>query len=332
LTQLGLAALFLWLGWGLAGVMLAFLLSCLVSVSVTFWLVRDLYPLDVAVTGRWEAMRELFRFSSKLGLSNVANFVLLNAALFILGAFSAVEAGLYAAASRLTLLGLLFIDAFGTNVAPQAAHRMRDPSFAPEFQRMTMWMVVLSAPIFVLLFAFAEQWMMIVGPEFAAAVPVLQILAFAQLLNMLTGNTGLLISLSHRPGLKALNTVLIWGTNLVLILLLAPTYGAVGAAVAYLVAMVLTDVLEYIEARFILNISPWSDGLLKPLGLIFLSGFFITAVAWQLDPSFWQAIVLSGGYAIAYALLVYFVGLPNGDREMLERAARRVTLRKRQPA
>lgn len=330
ITQLAVTAVLLWLGWGLWSVVIGFLAASLVTLLAALVMMSDLYPRHIKVTERGRAIRELFGFSWKLGLSNAANYVLLNAALLILGSISAAQAGLYAAASRLTLLGLLFLDAFGTNMASHAAGRMNEPSLAIDFRRVTLWMIVLSAPIFIVLFAFAEQWMSFLGPEFAAGAPVLRVLAFAQMLNMLTGNAGVLIALSNRPGLRVLNTVVVWGTNLILILLLAPQYGALGAAIAYLCAMILTDTLEYIQTRFLLNMSPWNTELIKPLLLILLGAGLMIAIDLQLKPDFIQAILLAILFVAAYGLTMLLIGLPPADIQMLKRAANRFTARQAQ--
>lgn len=321
LTQLVVTGALLWLGWGLRGVVVGFLLANLISLLATIWLIRDLYPLRVPILGLGVAIRKMFGYSWKLGVGSAINYALLNAALLVLGTANAAQAGLYAAASRMTLLGLLFLDSFASTFGPHAAAKMNEPSLEQDLQRVTVWMTILSAPIYIVLFGFAAQWMNILGPEFSAGTSVLMVLALAQMLNMLTGNAGLIVTLSNRPGLRVFNIIAAWGANLVLILLLAPLYGALGAAFAYLTAIVITDLLEYVETRFLFGMSPWSRSMLKPL-LVIASG---AGALWLsnslLHPDTWFALLLSLVFVLGYVLVMWFVGLSPADTQMVKRAA-----------
>ncbi len=324
LTQLIVTGVLLWLGWELWGVVIGALAAACVTLLATVALMYDLIPRHFNVTGRRRAARQLFGHSWKLGLANGANYVFSNWALFVLGSLSAAQAGLYAAASRLTLPGSLFMDAFATNFAPHAAGKMNDPSLARDYQRVTMWMIVLSAPVFILLFAFARQWMNLLGSDFAAGAVVLMVLAVARFLDMFTGNAGVLISLSNRPELRVLNTVLIWGTNLVLIFVLMPQYGVLGAAIAYLCAILVTDVLEYLEVKRFVHVSPWNRSLLKPVFLILCFALSLTLIQVQWNPSLWQTLALSSLFLLVYAATMWFVGLPQWERTMLHQVLKRL--------
>lgn len=329
-AQLLVTAVLLWLGWDLWGVVVGQLALAIVTLIVTLIMVFDLIPLRVHVIERGSAFRKLYGHSWKIGLANAVNYILSNAALFILGALSATQAGLFAAASRLTTPGSLFMDAFGTNFAPHAAGKLHDPTLARDYQRMTLWMIVLSAPIFIVLFAFAPQWIGLLGPEFAAGVPVLMVLAAARFLDMFTGNAGILISLSNRPQLRILNTILIWGSNLILLLVLAPTYGVLGAAFAFLFAIVLTDILEYFQVQSIYRFSPWSNALLKPLTIILLSTCILTFLNLRLELDLRAAISGALVFGAVYVGLMWRVGLPPADVQMLTRGVRRYVLRRGQ--
>lgn len=326
-AQLVVTGTLLWLGWGLWAVAIGFIASALTTTAVMLFMSWDLIPRDIHVTERYKVMRQIFGHASKIGLSNAGNYMLSNVALFVLGTSNAAQAGLFAAASRLTLPGSLFMDAFGTNFTPRAAAKMNDPSLAHDFQQMTRWMITLSAPIFVLLFAFASQWMGLLGADFVSGTSVLMILAVARFLDMFTGNAGILISLSNRPGLRVLNTVVIWGTNLVLVLLLVPQYGVLGAALAYLSAIILTDVLESLEIGFFLRLSPWNKALLKPLFLIALSAVVLSILQAVWSPNVWQALGMSGLFLFMYALCAWVFALPLADKEMLKREVRRLSPR-----
>lgn len=319
-AQILATLLLLGAGLGLWAVVLGLVLANATSVLSCIWFLRKLYPRTVPVTGLRRAIRQLFGFSWKLGFANAAGYVLLNAALLVLGATSVAQAGLYAAASRLTLMGLLFLEAFGSNFSPLAASKFGDPSLEQDLQRVTVWIVVLSAPIYIVLFAFASQWMSFLGPDFTAAVPVLMILAFAQMLNMLTGNASALVSISHRPGLRVLNNIGGWGTNFILVLLLAVRFGAVGAAIAYLCGVLIVDTLEYVETRFVIGYAAFGKSIVKPLLWILLLWGVLVLVNVSISPNLWGAIALSIVFMAVYAAVMFLNGLPVADVTMLKRA------------
>lgn len=313
LVQIILTFVALQLGWGLWGVALGFVANSVSSLVASVLIVSDLYPRNTPAASRIAAARTLFRYSWKLGLSNAAGYLLLNAALFVLGFINASQAGLYAAASRLTFPGLVFFESFGSVFAPHAARKLNDASLKYDLQRVTNWMVVCSAPIFILLFVFADVWMNLLGPEFAAGAPVLRWMALAQMLNMLTGAASVMVGIANRPGLKVLNTVTAWGLNLVLVLLLAPQLGALGAAYAYLAAILVIDILEYSESRFLVKLSPFGASLLKPLALIGALTVALILVNQWLPLSLWSVIALAVVFVVGYIVLMLRVGLPAAD-------------------
>ena len=321
-VQLVVTFLALRFGWGLAGVLLAFVLNSAVSLIAMIGIVQNLYPRQPQVSNLIGTARTLLGYSWKIGLANAANYVLLNGALFVLGSLNAAQAGIYAAASRLTYPGLLFLTSFSQAFTPQAASKIGEPSLESDLQRVTNWMIVASAPVFVLLFAFAGTWMNLLGPDFSAGAPVLALLALAQMVNILTGASSVVIALANRPGLRVVNTVLAWGTKFVLVLLLAPQWGALGAAGAYFIAVLIIDSLEYGEARILLGISPWGRTLLKPaLIIVALSGGLLIVAYW-IHPALWGIVGLALGFLAAYIALMWFVGLPKADVEVLRSVLR----------
>ncbi len=264
IVQVVVTLITLWWGWGLFGVVIGLVANSVVSLVVAVVMVWDLIPRGIVRTPLVATAKNLFRYSWKLGLSSAANYALLNAALFVLGYYNAAQVGIYAAASRLTYPGSLFLESFGQAFAPHAAAHLHEPSLNAEYQRVANWMICASAPIFVLLFAFSGTWIGLLGPEFAGGAPVLIVMALAQLMDIAVGPSGATLSVAHRPGVKVLNTVVVWGTNLVLVLLLTPQWGALGAAWAFFTAIFITDVLEYVEVYLLLHITPWGKLLVKP--------------------------------------------------------------------
>ncbi|MGZ5441413.1 MAG: hypothetical protein ACXW5U_03935 [Thermoanaerobaculia bacterium] len=76
------------------------------------------------------------------------------------------------------------------------------------------------------------------GAEFEAGTVPLMILCCSQLVNVLFGSVAVILNMTGNEGMTARGVGIAAVTNIVLNLLLMPTYGVVGAACASLVSMI----------------------------------------------------------------------------------------------
>jgi O-antigen/teichoic acid export membrane protein len=315
-------------GAGLTGVVLAYLGNVLAAAALAAYLVRRMFPREGAPSSLWWNIKRLYQFSYKQGLARIVGYSLMNANLFLLGYLSRpAQVGIYAAASRLTLVGLLFLEAFGQMQATLVAGKQREVYFMDDYQRVTKWIVVSSTPLYVLLAAFAPVWMGFMGVEFIIGAPVLAILAFSQFVSMFTGSTGLILAVRGRPGLALLNNGLGWGTSAVLAGVLAANFGALGAAAAYLMAIFVFVLLEATECRYVFGFYPMGRSILKPMVLVALLGLAAFGLAYVHTWSFAAATIWSLLLLIAYAIAMWRLGLQPVDIEALKSMFRRWDLR-----
>jgi O-antigen/teichoic acid export membrane protein len=306
----------------LNAVTLAYVFSLAVGVGIAIGFTVRLYPRGVEISDLWQHTRHLYRYSYMQGLGRLVGYTLMNANLFLLGALAdSSQVGVYAAASRLTLIGLMFLDAFGQMFSPLAASQ-RDPvKFKQEFQWITKWIFMASTPLFLLLAIFAPVWMGLMGPAFVASSAVLTILAAAQTLNMITGASAVAQAVRGRPWLAFVNNLLGWGTSAVLTAIWAGQYGALGAAAAYFAAIVVFEILETLECFVFFRFAPFGADLFKPF--LALAGMGIAA--WLLHASFaWNiftAMAVCAVLLLGYAIVVLRFGLERHDAEALRAVA-----------
>jgi O-antigen/teichoic acid export membrane protein len=306
-------------GAGLMGVVLAYLGNVLAAAVLAVYLVWRVFPRQGHASALWLNVKRLYAFSYKQGLARIIGYPLMNANLFLLGYLSSpAQVGIYAAASRLTLVGLLFLDAFGQMQATLVASKQRETHFKDDYQRVTKWIMTSSAPLFVLIAAFAPAWMSFMGAEFVIGAPVLAILAFSQFVNMFTGSTALILAVRGRPGLVLLNTCLGWGTSAVLAGVLAADYGALGAAVAYFVAIMVIITLEATECRLVFGFYPIGRSILGPMTVIVLLVLVLFGLASVYAWSFIAAAVWSSLLLVAYAIAMWRLALQPADIEALK--------------
>jgi len=314
LVQILLVLVLVSAGVGLIGAVVAYVVGLATSVVAAVYFVAGIYPVGDRSIPLLSAMRQLYAFSCRQGIATLISYVLMNGVLFALAHFAGPgEVGIYTAASRFTLVGLLFFEAFGQMFAPLAAKQAHDSGLQADFERVTKWIVVFSAPLFVVMLAFPQLWMAIMGPEFRQGASVLAVLAVAQLMNILTGPAGIVLAMRDRPGLNLLNSVLAWGSNLLLALLLVPRFGALGAAWAYLVAVIVMDVLELLECGLLLQLVPVAKSFLKPLSVLVAVTIPFWGLALSLDWSLPAAVALCATFLGIYSVGMWFVGFQEVD-------------------
>jgi O-antigen/teichoic acid export membrane protein len=107
----------------------------------------------------------------------------------------------------------------------------------------TRLMILFSMPLVVLLMVAGEPILTLFGTEFGSAYELLMVLLLRQLINIITGPVGHLLTMTgHEQTLRNL-LLLMLPLTLVLCLLLIPAYGALGAAWAIALPMILENLI-----------------------------------------------------------------------------------------
>jgi len=167
------------------------------------------------------------------------------------------EAGVFAAAGRYALAGLLVMQGLRVAVAPRLSRLLsadRIAEAAAVYRRTTLGIVVLSWPAYLMLAVFAPAFLALFGRDFAGGAAPLAVLAVAMLVNVGVGlvQTVLLMSGNSRGHLLAAACGL--AVNVAGCLLLIPALGALGAAIAWSLGIVLENVLAAVLARRVLGV------------------------------------------------------------------------------
>lgn len=104
-------------------------------------------------------------------------------------------------------------------------------------------MLLISIPITTFILLVPELIMSIFGPEFTRGATVLQIICLGQVINVLAGSVGLLLSMSgHERDLRTV-TLISGPIALVLPFILIPTYGINGAAYSTAISMITQNLI-----------------------------------------------------------------------------------------
>jgi len=222
---------------------------------------------------------------------------------------SRYDAGVYAAVSKLALVGAYTLEATRLSIGPQLSKALARHEFdhaAELHQSATGWLVIASWPVYVVIAIFPAVVLGVFGHRYTAGAASLAVLAVAMLVNLGTGNVTVVLLMGGKSSLSAWNALAALLVNIGLNLLLLPRIGIVGAAIAWAASIVVENVAAVVEVWWTLRIKPFGPGYWLVAGAstacFGVTGLVARAVLHQTLPA------LAGATAaglVAYAAVLY---------------------------
>lgn len=221
----------------------------LCAMGVTTFGIRTTFPGVVRQGLKWpKDPTPLFRVSLPLAAAGIVGLLLNWTDSLMLAFFKTPsDVGFYRAASQLSLGLSMPLPAIGAALSPKLAylHRRDGRSALSALYRVSSrWPLYAIMPGFlVLLFGGHAVLVILYGGEYGQAQTALIVLSCGQLINALTGSAGTMLAMTGR---ERAWSVCVGGAavlNVILNLVLVPTYGYVGASIATAVAVATTFVL-----------------------------------------------------------------------------------------
>ena len=271
----GLYVVLYLIGRSAVGVAYAFLVAAVLGAILAVVSVAKVYPIHIAKGRAIFVTRAMIAFSWPLLMMDTINQFWLETGILVLGAFAAADqVGIYYVGLRATALITLFMTGFSTIFAPIMAElhaQQNNKRLNSLLKTVTRWGFSLCVPFFLILFIFSKEILQAFGPGFERGSVVLKILAVSQLVNVATGPSGWLLTMSGHTRLNLLNSALMLGLSLGLAFLLIPRFGIVGAAVGAGVSTILVKILRLLEVHILFRIHPFSLSYMKPVAAGLLS-------------------------------------------------------------
>jgi O-antigen/teichoic acid export membrane protein len=320
-------------GMTVAGALSAWVAATFVATAMLAYFAWRYLP---AAGGREERPQrgQMLRFSLPVFFSNIVTSVGENLQTIFLGLLSTVSAvGVFGVSNQLNLIGSMFHSSVvSASMALFAETEARGDRRGLEslYQTVSKWSLSLNVPLFLAVVLFPDALLSLFGPEFREGATALVILAFANIINAATGASGAVLDMTGHSVVKLVNASVALGLAVGLNLLLIPTYGLVGAAIAVLASSAAVNVLRITEVYLLLRTTPYNRSFLKPVaaGLVGLAA----AVAVRLllpDAPAAQALVGIGALFAAYAFTLTRLGLSAEDRLVMNRVWNKVRRRRR---
>jgi O-antigen/teichoic acid export membrane protein len=174
-----------------------------------------------------------------------------------------------------------------------------------------------------------DLFLVFFGRDAASAAPIIAVLAAGNLFYSGTGPTGYLLSMTGRPGINFLNSILSVVLYTVLGLIVVPDHGALGMAYVDAIVTALVNVLRVVQAKVLVGIQPFGRSFAKPV--IATATAAAVLLAWRLIPGDGY-LVETAGVTVAAAVylgVLGLLGLDEEERYVWERIRSRVSRRRR---
>lgn len=252
---------------------------------------------------------EFWRFAAPRGLAGAFQIVVIWLDILLVGAvLSSYAAGVYAAVSKLALVGTFALEATRLAIGPQLSALMARHEFnraADLHQSATRWLVIASWPLYVMLAIFPVVVLGIFGHRYTVGAAALVVISLAMLVNLGTGNVTVVLLMGGKSSLSAYNALSALVVNVGLNLILLPRIGIVGAAIAWAASIVVENVAAAIEVWLMFKIGAFGKGYAlvaaASVGCFAIPGLAARALLGQTLPALAAATIV--GLAVFAAVL-----------------------------
>lgn len=271
--------------------------------------------------------RRAVKYALPRVLSSSLEQLLIWLSVIVVGAIiGPAAAGVYGSASRFVAAGMIIDTALRVVVSPMFSrlqHRGEGDELESVYRTATVWLVLFSTPVYILMAVYAPVALSLLGDSFADGEPVLVVMCAGAVITFLAGNIHSILLMSGRSGLAALNKAIAVAVNIGLIYALVPLWGITGAAVAWAFACALDATLATIQVRFVLRVRVSPLPGLRPLMIGLLTVGVPSILIRALLGASWATLILSA--AVGGICFVVWCGLDRRRLNLQEfaRASRR---------
>lgn len=253
---------------------------------------------------------EFWRFTAPRAFAGTFQIVVVWLDILLVGAMlSRYDAGVYAAVSKLAVIGTFALEGTRLAIAPQLSAllaREEHDQTADLYQSATRWLMMASWPVYVIFLAFPTLVLGIFGHRYTVGASALVVLSIAMLVSLGTGNVTVVLLMGGKSSWNVVNAFGALAINIGLNLALLPHIGILGSAIAWAASIVFDNLAAVIEVWLLLHLRPFGTGyglvVAATAGCFGVAGFTARAVLGQTLPAFLIAVALG---AAAFALVAY---------------------------
>jgi O-antigen/teichoic acid export membrane protein len=275
--------------------------------------------------------REVMAYSIPMWVSDLIGTFRSSIQTILLGSLNTVfTVGIFAVANQLNTFSDLVQSSVTTAVRPiivEVSDNHNREQLGRLYQTVSKWTFAFNFPVFLITVLFPGPILSIFGKAFADGAPALIILSWASLVDAATGMCGAVLDMTGYTRLKLTNAIIRLVLVIALSLVLIPTRGMVGAAIAALAGEIVMNGLRLVEVYFIFHLLPYSGSFLKPVMAGQLALLVTLLVSGWLPAGSEHLHVLVGMVLLSsvYVAAILLLGLDPDDQNILLRMRRRAT-------
>lgn len=314
----------LWIGFGVTGALAANIIQDVTILLLSGWFLTKTFPevKERTVKAIFETGRTI-KFAVALFLDSLLYRYTFQLDVLFLGYFGQLSGvGIYTVAQNLQRLiylpGYSVLTSFGP-LCGELYSKGDTHSLASVYKTATKWMFTFSCPLFTLYVLFADPILQIFGHDFVQGKSVLIILATGSLVADFVGLSGSVIVSTGRAKLNLVNSAVSAIVSIALFVLLIPSYGITGAAIARSAAVLTINCIRLVQVRVLYKIHPFKSSLWKPVLASVTAVSLVKVLMLFLETpdgnAFWVAFA---GYVVlfigTYTVSLWLLGLDTEDQ------------------
>ena len=259
-------------GFGLLGLIAGYVVGLLVAITVGA--VVFTYKAWRIVSAKLEfvAPGPLVRYSVPLAMTSVVYVLMGHVDYFLLGFYlDSDDVGIYRVGYMLGSALMIIFSSLAPVFKPLIAETRDDTALVQErFRVAARWIAGFTMPIAITLALGASSYLAVLyTPQYAEASAVVALLCAAFLFNVTFGGPdGTLLQGMGYARIVFVNTLVLFGANFVVSIVLIPIYGIEGAAIGSATALVLVGAMTLVELYYLDRVHPFT----RDFGKIVFSG------------------------------------------------------------
>jgi O-antigen/teichoic acid export membrane protein len=317
------------LGFGVTGAVWGLPVSAGVGLLAAIWYYHRMLTPKEREARPVSEVGPIFRFALPQAGVNLFSIQALGLGVIILGLFrSDREVGLFAIALSVQTMATVFLSGIVNIWAPVVSElysRGEIARLASLYKTINRWVATFSLPIFALLIIEPHLITRVfAGKSGIGAASLVALLAIGNIVFVASGPSGILMSMSGRPGITFINSVIAVALYLGFGIWLVPAYGAVGMALVDSGVTIVTNVARVVQARIFVGIHPYGRSFAKPVVATVLG--VLTLLAWKhfLQPGMLLEVVGIAVAGIVYLGALQLMGISPEERYVFDRIRSRV--------
>jgi O-antigen/teichoic acid export membrane protein len=329
---LGVAAFAL--GFEVAGAVGSLVISMAVGMVAAAYLFQRILTENERAAKPKTNTGEMVRFALPQAGASLLGIQTLGLGIIILGLVGdKVQTGAFAVALSLQGPGTVFLGGIVNVWAPVVSDlydRHAIDRLGSLYQTITRWVATFSFPVFAALILEPDLFARIFVPanRVDEVAPVIAILAIGNIFYTGTGPTGYVISMTGRPGVNFINSIVSVALYVGLGLWIVPEHGAIGMAWIDTGVTVFINSARVVEAYFLVGVQPYGRTFFKPV-VGTLAGAAVL-LAWRLVPGDSIPLEIAGVAlgGLVYLLVLRLFGTDPEERHVWEQIRTRMPWRK----